>query len=106
MPYKGWVYFSVGLNAVSVIFIFALKGLLPPVVPLFYGLPAGSEQLAPTLGLVLAPAVGLIITTINIFISHLTQDSFLKKTLIIASALVSLLLSITVLKIVLLVGFF
>lgn len=106
LPYKGCVYFSVVLNIVSVVIILILRGILPPVVPLFYGLPAGAEQLAPTLALVLAPAAGLVITAINIFVSRLTKNIFLKKTLMISSAFVSLLLTIAVIKINLLVGFF
>lgn len=106
IPYKGCVYFSVILNLVSIVLIFILKEFLPPVVPLFYGLPAGAEQLTPSLGLILAPISGFIIMAINIFISNLTHDAFLKKTLIISSAFISLLLAIAVTKIVLLVGFF
>ncbi len=106
IPYRGCIYASVFLNTVSAIAIFALKGFLPPVVPLFYGLPTGAEQLTPTLGLLLVPAVGLIITFINVFVSVISKDDFLKKSLIISSVFISLLLTITVIKIVLLVGFF
>jgi hypothetical protein len=106
VPYKSFVYLSVFLNIVSVVIILVLKGFLPPVVPLFYGLPTGNEQLVPTLGLLWAPLAGLVITLINIFVSILNQDDFLKKSLIISSAFISLLLTITVIKIVLLVGFF
>ena len=106
LPYKGCVYLSVLLNIVSTVVIFTLKGTLPPVVPLFYGLPVGAEQLTPMLELFLAPAAGLIITAINVFVSIFSKDIFLKKSLIISSAFISLLLAITVVKIVLLVRFF
>lgn len=106
VPYKGCVYFSVGVNLVLIVLILVLKGFLPPVVPLFYGLPAGAEQLTPSLGLILAPISGLIITAINIFVSNLTADLFLKKALIISNAFISLLLAIAVTKIILLVGLF
>lgn len=106
LPYKGCVYFSLILNALSLIFILISRGFLPPVVPLFYGLPSGADQLTPGLGLVVAPVTGIAMTFINIFVGDLTRDIFLKKTLIISSAFVALLLSIAVIKIVLLVGFF
>jgi len=106
LPYKGCIYLSVFLNIISALIIFVLKGYLPPVVPLFYGLPVGAEQLTPALELLLAPAIGLIITAINVSISILSKDIFLKKSLIISSAFISLLLTITVIKIVLLIGFF
>jgi hypothetical protein len=106
LPYKSCVYFSIVINFISVVLILTLKSTLPPVVPLFYGLPSGAEQLAPALGLTFAPASGLVITVLNLFLSSLTRDVFLKKTLVISSAFVSLLLAITVTKIFLLVGFF
>jgi hypothetical protein len=106
LPYKGCIYFSIILNAVSVIFILVLKRILPPVVPLFYGLPAGADQLTSNLGLLLAPATGFAITAVNVFISNMTRDIFLRRALIISSAFASILLAITVIKIVFLVGFF
>jgi hypothetical protein len=106
LPYKGCIYFSIALNIVSAVIIVILKGNLPPVVPLFYGLPIGAEQLAPTLELFLTPAAGLIITAINILISFISKDIFLKKLLIISGTFISLLLTITLIKIILLVGFF
>lgn len=106
IPYKGCVYLSVFLNIVSAIVILALKGFLPPVVPLFYGLPTGAEQLTPKLELFLVPTVGLIITAINVLVSIFSKDDFLKKSLIISTTFISLLLTVTVIKIVLLIGFF
>jgi hypothetical protein len=105
-PYKGCVYFSVAVNLASIILIFALKAFLPPVVPLFYGLPSGSEQLVQTLGLILVPMVGLIITITNVVINGFVEDNFLKRILIISSTFISILLTITIIKIIFLVGFF
>jgi len=106
LPYRGCIYFSIIIDFISIVLILVLKSILPPVVPLFYGLPSGAEQLTPVLGLILAPASGLVITALNLFMSSLTQDIFLKKTLVTSSAFISLLLAITVTKIFLLVGFF
>lgn len=106
VPFKGCIYFSLIINLVLVALIVVLKQILPPVLPLFYGLPAGTEQLAPSIELAIAPAMGFVITLLNFFLSGLTKDIFLKKTLIISSAFISLLLAITVIKIFLLVGFF
>lgn len=106
LPYKGCIYLSVFLNAASIVVILILKGNLPPVVPILYGLPVGTEQLTPTLGLLLAPLAGFIITAINTLISLFSKNVFLKRFLIISSAFVSLLLTIAIVKIILLVGFF
>jgi len=105
-PFKGYVYFSFGLNLILIVAILVLRDLLPPVVPLFYGLPIGTDQLISTTTLVVAPIAGLVITLTNVFISNLLSDGFLRRSLIISSGFVSLLLAITVIKIVLLVGFF
>lgn len=106
LPYKGCVYFSFILDVVLIVLILAIKTLLPPVLPLLYGLPAGSEQLVPSLWIILAPASGIFITILNVMISSFTGDMFLKKTLTVSSAFVSLLLAIATVKIILLVGFF
>jgi hypothetical protein len=106
LPYKGCIYFSLALNVLLIGLILILKGFLPPIVPLFYGLPDGSEQLIPYFGLILGPIIGIIITVINMLISNTIRDIFLKKALVISSAFISLLLAITIIKIVLLIGLF
>lgn len=106
IPLKGYVYASFGLNLIVVAAIFGLKSFLPPVLPLFYGLATGTNQLTHTYGLLIAPATGLLITLLNICLTIITKDQFFKKTLIISAMFVSILITITVLKIILLVGFF
>ena len=106
LPYKGCLYFSFTLNIVTIIAIVLLRGFLPPVVPLFYGLPGGVEQLVPNLEIVIAPSLGILITMINITVSNIVSNIFVKKMLVISSATSSLLLTFTVVKIILLVGFF
>lgn len=105
-PLKGYVYASGGLSFVSILAILILKSYLPPVVPLFYGLPIGSSQLIPALGLLLVPSVNILIGILNIILSNFSKDIFFKRTLIISSFFVSVLTTITVFKIIALVGFF
>ena len=101
-------YFLVALilNAVSVLAPIILKSFLPPVVPLFYGLPGGEAQLTSALGLAIAPAISTVIVAINIFLGLRTKDDFLKKIFAVTALLVSIVTTITVAKIILLVGFF
>lgn len=106
LPDKGYVYFSVILSLLSAISIIVLKSFLPPVVPLFYGLPVDSSQLVPSLALLIAPGVAILITFINISLTNLSDDVFFKRTLVASQAFISLLLGIAVLRIVLLVGLF
>ncbi len=106
LPLKGAIYVSLGTNLVLTVFILIIRNYLPPVVPLFYGLPSGQSQLAPTLQLLMVPLVSVVITVLNIFIVSLLRDVFYKKALIISGVLISFLGAVTVIKIVFLVGFF
>lgn len=106
LPLKSCVYASGALSALSIVAVIGLRSYLPPVVPLFYGLPSGVNQLVPTLGLLIVPITSLAITTLNIFLTKFTKDLFFKMTLIVASTFISVLTAITIFKIILLVGFF
>lgn len=86
--------------------ILVFKSLLPPVVPLFYGRPFGESQLVPVLTLFFAPITSIVITFVNSGLAILTEDVFSKKILVSGAFLLSLLITITVLKIIFLVGFF
>ena len=97
---------SIISNLLSSLCILIIRGFLPPVVPLYYGQPIGSEQLAPNIFLFIIPATSLLITVINIIISKSVNDEFMKKLLAIASLVISLMSIVTLVKIIMLVGFF
>ncbi len=103
---NAFFYGSLALGVFSILLILITKSLLPPLVPLFYGKPAGESQLVPTLALLIAPAVSILITLINTLLASFTKEDFLKKILTVSSFFVSLLISLTVFKIIFLVGFF
>ncbi len=105
-PFKGFFYASLVLGFSSIVFILAFKSFLPPIVPLFYGRPFGESQLVPVLYLFFAPIVSVVITLANSGLAMLTEDSFSKKILISGAFLLSLLITITILKIIFLIGFF
>jgi hypothetical protein len=94
------------LNALSLLAPVILRGFLPPVVPLFYGRPVGEGQLVSTLGLLIAPAASFLITAVNLLLNLWTKDDFLKKVLAVTALIISIVTAITVIKIMLLVGFF
>lgn len=106
LPFKGLIYASLAINIVSVLLILTVQRLLPPVVPLFYGLPYGQDQLVPSVGLFIVPGACLLVIVLNAVLSGYFNDQFYKKTLIISAALISVLGVITVLKIIFLVGLF
>lgn len=93
------------INVGVALSLLLFKSILPPLAPLFYGRPMGEAQLTKTLGLLIAPGVGILITLLNLFLSLGIKDDFLKKLLAISAIIISVLTTITIIKIVLLVGF-
>jgi len=103
--YRNYFLAAIIINLLAVVSIILLRNFLPPLIPLFYGRPAGEAQLTETFGLLIAPGVSLLITIINLCISLLIQDGFQRKILAMSATIISLLTAITVVKIILLVGF-
>jgi hypothetical protein len=101
------LFFAAGIiNVIGAFIPLVCKSFLPPVAPLFYGRPSGPEQLIVTLGLTIAPLFSLGITIINLFLNIWIKDQFIKKVLAVSALGISILTIITVVKIVLLIGFF
>lgn len=86
-------------------FLFFVWPKLPPVVPLYYSLPWGEEQLSPTIGLagvILGVFVFYLINTLAAFLI-LNRSKFLAHLLLCAATLMTLLTAITTIQIILLV---
>ncbi len=79
---------------------------LPLYIPLFYGLPETSDQLAPRIFILIPAAISTIITLLNIVISVNNHDGYINKILAFASILILLLAAITTYKIFFLVNSF
>lgn len=76
---------------------------LPPRLPLFYSLPWGDGQLATQQQFLIIPASIAVVTLLNLVISwqlHPSQ-SFFKKVLLLSPFVVSLILTMTFVKVVL-----
>jgi len=104
MPFKTlslWVLF---LNFAVVLIVLLFRGLLPPVVPLFYGKPYGVEQLASAASLAFPPLAALGLSIVNILVAAFIEDEFLNKVIFGSMVVVTVLSIITVLKIFFLVG--
>ena len=104
--FKSYIYFSITLNVLTALIILLFKSVIPPVVPLLYGRAIGESQLVGHFGLLIAPGASLFITFINLFLSSITEDLFLKRVYVASAFLVSILTTITVIKVIFLVGFF
>jgi len=105
-PLKEYIYISLGMVAISTVTILILANSLPPIVPFFYGKAVGEGQLVKSLGLLTAPGLSLLIVVLNTALATTIENSFFKKILIMCAFLFTLLMTITIFKIVFLVGFF
>lgn len=94
------------INIGIIILIVILRNMLPPQVPLFYGLAEGEAQLTPTLGLAIPSVTSICIVLINSLLMALVKDEFLKRILVYSSLAVTILSAITTIRIILLVGSF
>jgi hypothetical protein len=104
--FKNLFLASIIINLIEAAAIIALKNFLPPLLPLFYGRPTGGTQLTSTFGLMIAPGIAILLTVANLIVSSVVKDEFLKKILAISALAVTVLVLITVTKIIFLIGLF
>lgn len=93
------------LAVASIIMIGAYWKMLPPLVPLWYSRPWGSDQLAPPVFLFFLPISSITIHLINLaFAMYITTEYLVfTQSLFLSSLIVSLLSFIAVIKIIFLV---
>lgn len=103
-PFRNIVASALIVNLIIIALSFLLHSLLPPEVPLYYGMPEGEDQLASSWILGLPSFLSFIILLTNIGIASLTENDFLKRTLILVGIAVTFFSAITSIKIFLLVG--
>jgi hypothetical protein len=106
VPFIKYVYVGLVANLVLVLALLAIHSFLPPQIPLFYGSAEGEGQLAPSWAIIIPNLSAILASFVNTALCLLVKDEFLKKTLVIASLGISLLATITVAKIILIVGSF
>lgn len=94
----------VAINLLVILWVGLSQNSLPPEVPLFYGMPMGEEQLASSSLLVLPAVIALILIAINFLLLKVSRDQFLQNVLVSTMVVITALSSITITKIVLLVG--
>ena len=101
-----FIYAALILNLINLAAVLLAQKHLPPQVPLFYGFTESEEQLTSPEGLFIPGIFSLVIVFINSFLSLAITNIYLKKIMSVTSFTISLLSLITVIKIILLVGFF
>jgi len=95
----------IGFTVLSLLAIAWRWNRLPPLVPLWYSLPWGTDQLTPPLTLLILPLGALVIYLINLLLSMYVTAEYLIFTqiLYVSSFMVNLLSCITLIKILFLV---
>lgn len=99
-----WLNLIPPILAIAVVFsILILSKSLPPKLPLFYSLAWGDTQLVSSQQLFIIPSIIVLITLFNLILTWQLHSSqvFFKRILLFSSLLVSIILTITFFKIVL-----
>ncbi len=104
IPFKNTDFTLLLINLLLIILIVFARRFLPPVVPLFYGQPQGREQLAKSTFLVIPPLIALLVVAINTSIIFFMKNKFLQKVLLGLAIMTTVLSTITIVKIIFLVG--
>ncbi len=102
---KNTIYLLI-INLVLIGVLILIRDYLPSEVPLLYGKPYGIEQLVPKLALTVPPVISCVVIIVNEVLSRFIKNAFLKQLMFGTSVMVTILTTITVVKIVLLVGNF
>lgn len=105
VPYFRIIVALLLINLIFILFVLFYKHILPPEIPLFYGLPESNEQLAPSSWLIIPGMLSMIITIINTSFSFLAREGFLKSAFSIASIVVGIFSILATLEIIFLVGY-
>lgn len=106
IPFIRLVLVSLIIGVVTLFLVLTLQKSLPPQVPLFYGLPKTEEQLATSTELVIPSIISIAIIIINILLTQVLDDGFLRRVLILSGVVSIFFSTITTFKIVFLVGSF
>jgi len=104
LPLKRYFNASWTINFIIIIFSLLLLGRLPPQIPIFYGFPQSEAQLSHPIGILIPSSLSLIFILLNLFLINIIKDEFIKKILVIAGLATAVFASITVVKIIFLVG--
>lgn len=94
------------INLTEVLLILILKNHLPPVIPLFYGLPVSTSEIARSTNLIILPLISESLSITNVGVAKITKDKFLEKIASGFTILVTILSLVAVIKIFTLVGTF
>ena len=105
IAFKSSIYISLVLNFLNLLLVLILQKNLPPQIPLFYSLPWGEEQLAPSIALLLLPLGIFLIALLNSFLimASLSKYFLAAKILIWITVCLIFLTGVNLVKVVFLI---
>ena len=81
LPLKKLFVISFFTSLLTIVLGLLAQFILPPVIPLYYGLPQTTEQVAASFLIILPSVFSIVLTIVNAIISIKTHDNYLKKAL-------------------------
>lgn len=85
-------------------FSYIVWNRLPPEIPLYYGLPNGTGQIAEKSRIIVPSTAAVSFIVLNTIITVIVNNQFLKKLLVITGFVLSIFALTTTLEIIFLVG--
>jgi len=104
VPFTKQIIYCLVINLVMITLAILSIFMLPPEIPLLYGLPEGNDQLVKSWAIVIPNLTSLIIMFVNSILAMRTKDEYLKKVVILTGFTATFFAIITVLKIFFLIG--
>jgi len=104
VPFGKQIIYCLVINLTMILLAAFSILLLPPEIPLYYGLPEGSDQLVRSWAIIIPNLTSLTIMFVNSIFAMNTKDEYLKKVIVLAGFTATFFAIITVLKIFFLVG--
>jgi len=104
VPFTKQIIYCLVINLVMITLAILSIFMLPPEIPLLYGLPEGNDQLVKSWAIVIPNLTSLIIVFVNSILAMRTKDEYLKKVVILTGFTATFFAIITVLKIFFLIG--
>ncbi|WKZ25323.1 MAG: hypothetical protein QY322_02935 [bacterium] len=106
VPLKSLFVTSFIVNCVFILISLVSTVILPPEIPLFFGLPKSTSQLAANYMILVPSLISTFLVTANFIIALKVSGQYIKKILAFTSVSVTILNVIATSKIVFLVGSF
>jgi len=104
VPFSKQVIYCLIINLVMILLAILSIFVLPPEIPLLYGLPEGNDQLVKSWAITVPNLVAFILMFINTIFAINTKDEYIRKIIILAGFTATFFATITVIKIFFLVG--